>query len=296
MFWLTSIVFTYLADSGLKNQNTISLIEDWNAIIKQKHDSEIIILGSSRAKKHFNPSIIYEITDKSCYNLGIDGSKTMMQYAKWMTYTKYNKFPRYVIFNIEPGTFGIDSILFDKEQYLPFYNEPTVYYYLAKTLTVTEKYLSIFKYHGYSSYFYKGIGNIFSTYSADTLINGFTPLPLQAKSFDWENNNSDFSLSENNLTAGLNYIEKVYDQCQLYGSQLILVYSPQYYTSNYSIFMDSVINFIESKQITLLDYRHSPICKDKNLFYDSEHLNYKGADNFSQLFADDFNKLVQKTK
>ncbi len=45
-------------------------------------------------------------------------------------------------------------------------------------------------------------------------------------------------------------------------------------------------------RIPFFNYAHPALSQDKNLFYNSQHLNKNGAARFSQLFAEDLKRIA----
>jgi hypothetical protein len=58
----------YLKKDNSCNNNT------WHKIYNGKLNSEIIILGTSRAESHYDTEVIRKITGLKTYNLGLSGT------------------------------------------------------------------------------------------------------------------------------------------------------------------------------------------------------------------------------
>ena len=60
-------------------------------------NTEIVILGSSRASHHYVPSILTDSLGMSCVNLGMDGKGILYNYALFNMLVQYNS-PRIIIY------------------------------------------------------------------------------------------------------------------------------------------------------------------------------------------------------
>jgi hypothetical protein len=72
--------------------------------------------------------------------------------------------------------------------------------------------------------------------------------------------------------------------------KMILVYTPEYY-ENYALILNRKEIFDEYRKIAkdyhveFWDYSDTPLTHSTEYFYNSQHLNYKGATEFSKMFA-----------
>jgi hypothetical protein len=67
-------------------------------------DSEILILGSSRAKHHYSPILLEDYFQQSVYNMGVNGQGIEFSRAMLLTYLERNNLNR-VILDISPNVF-----------------------------------------------------------------------------------------------------------------------------------------------------------------------------------------------
>lgn len=78
---------------------------------------------------------------------------------------------------------------------------------------------------------------------------------------------------------------------------IILIISPFYRKSfkkiiNYEYMMTMFQNIADRNNIPFLDYTNDPICYDTSYFYNSMHLNARGADIFSTKLSHDLDLLI----
>lgn len=295
----------FVVDEGLKKQEN-NTYKDWNLIFSNKINSDIIILGSSRAWVHYNPKIIEDITNLSCYNLGIDGGMLLMQYSKWESFINNNKLPKIVVLNVDVWSLGKRNDLFVKQQFLPYLAHSEIYYNLRKidSNLVYDRYIPLFKYHGYLDLVYDGILSYFDV-QIDTNY-------AKYKGFAYKNSKwtDDFEIFKNSLEKGeliynhaqiklgFTIIKKILKKCKENNIFLILSYAPQYYElTQLSIQHDSIVRKFEeiaklNKNVYFWNYSNDSLSYSTENFENSMHLNNIGAEKFSIKFANDLNKCI----
>lgn len=78
------------------------VVGDVNAAMAS--DAEVLILGSSRAKHHYNPAQLEEYFNKPVFNMGVNGQGIEFSRAMLQTYLESNELSR-VIVDISPNVF-----------------------------------------------------------------------------------------------------------------------------------------------------------------------------------------------
>ena len=110
LFVLPVILLAYPIDciitSGLKKSRSFSYGKSavWNDILQGQIHSDCIILGSSRATQHIDPTMIERETGIDTYNLGTDAHNVNMDMFKFDQLLKYNTRPKYVIYSVDAFT------------------------------------------------------------------------------------------------------------------------------------------------------------------------------------------------
>ena len=79
---------------------------------------------------------------------------------------------------------------------------------------------------------------------------------------------------------------------------MIFVYTPehiegQHFVSNRAEIMAFYKKIADKYNIPFIDYSADSMCYNKDYFYNSEHLNLKGANMFSQKLASDLKKIIK---
>ena len=97
-----------------------------NEYIANKLNDDIIIFGSSRAIHHYDPRIIEDSLDMTCYNCGNDGMGIILFYARYKQITE-RYIPKLILYDV---TSGFDIQPGDNSKFLswsrPYYDQPGV--------------------------------------------------------------------------------------------------------------------------------------------------------------------------
>ena len=307
IFISLAFILQIIIDRGLRNYDNDMYI-NWNRIFRGQINSDIVILGSSRATQHFNPKIIEKQVGFSCYNLGIVAGTIILEEAKWETSLRYNKTPKILIQNVDifflcPG----EKIAF-KEQFLPYLAEPTIYQNLVKIDDgiIVENIIPLYKYRGLREIVFQGLGSFFNLIkkpvpALNDFYKGYYSLIEKwngdFEKFNVKNNRLEFSWQE--MQLGINYLESLIKRCEERNIEIILVQSPMYYElQNMMPQKDSITSLFSGvaikNSIQFWNYLDDSLCYNKEYFYNSTHLNAIGAEIFSKHLALDINNFIDK--
>ena len=62
---------------------------------------DVLVLGSSRARYHYDPKVVTDMTGLSCFNCGEDGNGILLFYAWWKLITQHYQ-PQLAIYEVTP--------------------------------------------------------------------------------------------------------------------------------------------------------------------------------------------------
>ncbi|MDI9860804.1 hypothetical protein [Flectobacillus roseus] len=294
-------LMAYMVDSGLRKSNH-TVLADWNALFNAKINADLLVLGSSRAAFHISPYILDSTLHLNSYNLGMSAWRFDMQWTRFKLYLEHNKAPKYVVHNVDLYGFAKRKNLVDYQQFLPYLNEPL----LIKNLTDIkgefnhfQKYMPMYKYANDLDLAWEG----FKCYAGSKNVahtdkyKGF-----KGNDIPWDN---QFEKFKKKYPKGINYtiesdvkasFEEYLRFCQKKGIKVILVYAPEYYEvqpfyKNKKAFNTLCQNAVNKYGCIFLDYTNDSLCFEKKWFYNSQHLNKKGAEVFSAKLAEDLKKI-----
>ena len=226
----------------------------------------------------------------------------MLQYFRFSEYLKYNKKPETVILSVDVFTLNKRNDLYNYSQFLPY------------MLWNKDAYKYTKSYQGFNSIDYfipliRYIGEMNSIkYSFEAMLGYNKKEKLRNNGFAGMNKNwnQDFDKAKSKLKdlkinvheESINLLKSFIDECKNNGIELILVYTPEYiegqkFVSNRSEIISIFENISHNYNLPFYNYSNDSICYNKIFFYNTLHMNLKGAELFSQRLA---LKLLNKGK
>jgi hypothetical protein len=270
--------------------------EVMNDIYSGKIDSEIAIYGSSRAWRHFDPSIIKNITGKNAYNFGIDAHHFWAQYLRHLEYLKHNRKPDYILLSLDVFSLEIRNDYYGLNQLLPYmlWNKNIAAYTARyKDFSKPDYYLPLVRYIGKREAI-KTAWNIFLGKPQEPAIRnrGYAGADLSWNS-DLEKAKADIKekrirYHQESVKLFLRFIQ----ECKEMNIHLVLVCPPEYdegqkLTVNRKEVIDYYKSIAAESNLLFLDYSDDEICRNRNYFYNSLHLNKTGAEIFTRQLLQD---------
>ncbi|GHV69008.1 hypothetical protein FACS1894199_17110 [Bacteroidia bacterium] len=286
----------FAVDKGLR-QSRDDEFSTWNDIFDSTNNSDVIILGNSRAWEHISPEILDSVLHINSYNLGINGYPFSMQYTRFKLFEKYNKKPSLVIQSVDFLKTLHQATMYNKGQFTPYTYDNLLRDELKKIgFTNAEFHIPAWKYlfayptiiRGLKEYQYL---NWLPGGSDPTRYKGYAGLDG-----NWDPTEMNKVLRDSIVVSVNPEVVALFDAflnyCKGNSIQVILVFTPQYikmseFTQNWDGEMRVYHDFAEKYDIPFLDYTHDPICYDTTYFFNATHLNKKGAELFSLQLAND---------
>ncbi len=308
LFIALSTVMAYLSHNALIAGLRKSQADDfqiWNQMMRGEINSELLILGSSRALVQFDCTVIENMIQHSCFNLGLDGSMVNLQEPFFQTYLRYNSAPKTVIqvVGLTEMTLGNP---YRPHQYIPYLGERAIYENLVGL------YPDFIKFKHVPLYGFI----VYKNELINPAIQGLLPTQLQRPRLSKrikgflavdEKWNNDFDQFMQRYPKGQNIdiapqsvaaLKSIIETCQRRNIKVILVFPPAYheafdYIPNTRDVIALYRNISLKYNIPFLDYSQSPITQQKAYFYNTQHLNKTGAEYFSKIFALEFLKAYK---
>lgn len=273
-------------------------VQEWNRIEKGKTNPELAIFGSSRAFIQINPEILENNLKLKTYNFGLNGSKFKMQFYRFKLYLNNNVKPKIVVWNLDTFSFShIDSV-FQPNQYAPFMLWNFKLYSTIKEYKDThflDFILPLYRYRNQKYWndqikrskkeklnkegFFRNNG--FKSYDREWNVN-WNKLKYKPSNFS----QTDYLL-----------LDQLIKLCQKNNIQLIFILSPEYhkgqaYMTNRQQIISQYRSIIIKYNLPFIDYSQDSISNQKKYFYNTTHMNYKGANAFSLKLAKDLKSFL----
>ena len=285
---LAPLIALYLVDfiySQVAMQSNYEPFESWYELMHGKIDADVVIIGNSHAYNYYDPYVLDSTLNINSFNLGQPGQNIYEFIPRYDLYRQLNNKPDLIIQDINLFTlyyrYGNH-----KEQYFPYFWNKSMRnaYYSIEPLSFQEKYLPLYRYHGYNLWFKR---------EPRYQYKGFTPLNQK---YDGTGLASIDSLyfKYDGLADSLfdNYLACIKSD----SIKMILVYTPIYIEAvkkhaNIDEMYAYYQKYADKYDIPILDYNFMGICYDSTFFANSTHINRIGAKIFSDSLANDIKRL-----
>ncbi|GHS97432.1 hypothetical protein FACS189421_04230 [Bacteroidia bacterium] len=269
-----------------------------NDIYAGKILSDLVIVGSSRAEVQFSPAIIDSVLNVNSYNIGQSATDYTGQIGLYNIYKERNGKPEYIIHQVD-DLFGKKSCLYDLASYFPYLTDTVV-----SNLTKQYDDLHWLDYHNpITKYWQQKV--IFSGWT-EVLTNRAVFDTIKYKGYygsesEWDDSFVRYKkkypdgviieMNEEIISEMREYISKA-EQDSI---KIALVFAPQYIEYQQMVLnrqdvIDFWSNLAKETDVLFLDYTPDSISYDKQYFYNSQHMNKKGAELFSRKLAEDLKK------
>ncbi|MFK8037006.1 MAG: hypothetical protein AB8B74_01855 [Crocinitomicaceae bacterium] len=285
------LVYFKSIDSALKNSEYIDC-KEWNEVFSSNINADLLIIGSSRARKMINPLIIDTILNLDSYNLGMEGYKLPFQDVKYSIYARNNKKEKITIQIVDHFSFQKRDDLYNSEQFLPYMDDSALVEQMRRYdgFSWSNYNLPFWRYYGQSNSIMAATAEILGLKKFKSEgYKGYYPKknPAWEKDFDIEkaNNPNGKTIQINNIVYE-NFKESIENR-EIDSIYHFIVYAPEYIEFHDFIRnRDSIANLyyqasLLSETCFFIDYKDSLISKNKEFFYNPTHLNQKGSQSLS---------------
>lgn len=259
-------------------------------------DEDILILGSSFAKRNFCPKIISKYTDKSCYNAGEAGNGIICSWARYNMFIKRHT-PEIIVLPITPS---FDYL--KKDDYIKYLDAIKGYYGLDEA--VDELYYTfgnpadpIKLQSNFVRYNTSWISLLSHAIKKDQISNlGYEPLfEIYKPKVNNEKANEETDNKIEIDTLKYELFEKLIASIAERNIVCIAVITPVYGSSDFIQLFKPGIDICEKYNVQVLNHLYVEGISDcVDYFYDSCHLNDQGAKEYSVLISNIINQYICK--
>jgi len=294
--FIVAYFFDIFISDELRKSNSFAISEysSWNVVLDGKVDSDVVIYGSSRSWLHVNPMTIGDSLGLSTYNLGINGHNFWLQHLRHRLLLEKNPKPKMIIQTLDISTLTRRKDLHNPDQFLP---------YMLWNHQMRD---AVLKYEGYKYFdFELPLIRYYGKLEAlkNVLRNKMKTIPnppvrikgYQAKDLKWNGDLEKAKAKFKSFTTVLDepsvkLFDKYLADCKKQHIKMVFVYTPEYIEgqqmiSNRAEIMAVFERFSKKYDIPYYDYSDDPISYQRDYFYNSMHLNLKGAEFFSSKLA-----------
>ena len=234
------------------------------------------------------------------------------QLAFLKTYLRHNQPPEYLVFALGITEFQAEGIP-NSGLYVAFLDQPEIYaalyrqdrrWLLAKHFPL----VAIAQDRGFRSFYHlerepatiEAIRGLLGLPRPEFLQAGYQPVELE-----WRQDFEQFKKQNPNGgrvaigSTGIASLRSIIELCVGRQIKVILVYPPEYQESqSFCVNRGDVFRVFEELarefQVPFWDYSDHPLCQKREFFYNSQHLNAKGATLFSEALARRLEDAIQQ--
>ena len=251
--------------------------------------SEILVLGSSRAVHHYNPLILQDTLGMTCYNCGYDGCGSITAYGLLkILMERYS--PKCVIYEVTPS---FDYLLADKDnsKYLGplklYYDHGGIETLFCKVNSAEPLKMKSYMYRMNSKLIQMVSENIMNR--NETQNGFFTKDKVMMYEPDIKAEKAEFEYDSLKIEC----LKGIIGMCKAKNIQLIFVASPAYgRTSDLSYKYMKELAFTNGC-VFINHYKDGYFVNNKSYFYDSSHMNRRGATEYSKMIAHELKKILK---
>ncbi len=303
-FALLVLSILFIFDLGLsyilKSNSTLNYLSDeytvWNDILEQQIDADIVVYGSSRAFVQFDTPKMSEALGCRAYNMGINGHNFILQLFRHRQFLANNQKPQLIIYSVDHISQVKAKRNFQELQLAPYalFNKAIFDLYKeASEAAYLKTYFPMYRYRGEFDAIKRTLKIISGkTHKEDNRTLGFKGMK---RHWNDELNNSFLERETINIeldTSLQSSFETFIASCQANKIKLLFVAAPIHpngfkIMENYSLVSAYFNNLSRKYDVPFFNYAQHPIIQDTSFFYNSMHLNEKGAKAFTEeLIAD----------
>lgn len=248
-------------------------------------ESDILIIGSSRANHHYIPEIFSDTLKMSCFNMGSGGQGTFYNYGIiGSVFERYS--PKIIIMDVmDTDIMKRDGDIERISELLPFYSISESIREVIDINGAKEKIKLFSRVYPYNSQLSSTVFSFIMKGKNPFIINeGYIPLEGNIGYNPIVVDNREQNIID---SVKINLLMKIVKLCEQHNTTLFVVMSPKYLNyTNESTFLEALSILMEKQDIKIWDYEQDPRFITKGeLFKDELHLNNNGAIEYSRIIA-----------
>lgn len=258
-----------------------------NKYISDKTNEDILIFGSSRGVHHYDPQIIEDSLKMTCYNCAYDGCGIITAYGLLVALLEHYT-PRVIIYDVMPVFDYLESGSNNK------YLGPLKLIYdkngidsIFINISPNEKWKMM-------SYMYRINSKLIVLLSENLMVRNQTIkgyLPRNEQMY-YEPNIKEHEEKIVYDKIKVFYLKRFISTCKNKGIKLVFFVSPSYKkTDDYQF--KYIYKLAQHEGIPCIShYCDTSFVKNKNLFYDSVHMNQKGATEYTKMIISELKQIL----
>jgi len=281
---LIGTAFESMKDVGLEKNPADENYTAYYAI--EKVNTDVVVIGSSRAAHHYVPSILEKELKMSVYNCGQDACFFMYQNCVInMMLERY--IPKIIIWDIQPGSFigTLDREFLNVRLLTPYYYENEFAKKYVDCESSRMPYRMVCRMYAYNSKLHNYLLPIFM--HTDASKKGYYPLPVKGYKYPKmriEKDKGEQTINERMMTL----FETTIKKCKQNGVKLFVFVSPSFSSETDCVkqVVKELEMIAEQNNTSFGNYMSDEtFISNPKLFKDASHMNDNGARIFTDIIA-----------
>ena len=274
--------------------------QDYSAMLQGSMDHDVLVMGNSRGKAHYDTRIIDSLGKVSSFCIGVGGYPLNIQLMKYALYREHNRRPRIIIQDIDLGTVSKMSDVrhqHQSEQFFPLIYDRKMRDELKKVgYGFCELCIPMYRMFGYQQAIKNGLLEFIGLkhYVVWPAYKGHRP---EYGPWDGTELRKMDPFKAEIGEEGKRMLDEYLADCKKDSIRVILVYSPMYFGAREKISgLDEVRQYFDETArrfgFNYLDYLDHPICKDSSNFCVSVHMNPEATIQFTEVLMNDISAYL----
>lgn len=254
-----------------------------NLYIAEECEDDILILGSSRAARHYDPNVIEDSLGMTCFNCGEPGCGIITAYARYQMIAERHK-PKLVIYEVTPNYDFLNSD--DYSKYLgrikQYSDNKSVKRLFVELKGVSEGYRLFSNLYKNNGFFLDNVSDLLITKEINK---GFNPL-YGVLNTNIQQRPSDEHLDLDGLK--FSYMAKLIEELKKDSIAVVFMVSPKYMSleeANKALAeYKPIINLCEQYNVPFFNHLYMEGLSDNSfMFQDYGHMNVNGVSKFDKV-------------
>ena len=285
--------------TGLQNYK-VDTLGMCNRLRAGQINAQVLVLGNSRAENSFDPRILSQVTQKSVYNMAWPGAGLPFQLSLLKVYLRYNQKPEYLIQEVSARSLQeATKELFDTSAMLVLLAEPEIRQVLNSIDPAFVRrgdlpLAGVNDTRGLS----QALAGLLNLRQREERFVGFLPIDhTWSREMDHFKRDHPDGVTHGTNGPGRAALRELLALCRTEHIKSILVCTPEYcemqqLVTNRRSIIDLLCQTAAEFGTPFWDWSDDPLCQDTNGFWNSIHLNKRGAAAFSTRFAERLRREV----
>ena len=251
--------------------------------IANKTSEDIILMGSSRMCRHYNPQILEDSLGMSVYNTGIKGNGIILNYGLLeLIVGRYS--PKLIVYDVfafdmyDDSRFADDNVRY-LDNLKDYYDVPAIRE-IFEDVNPSEKWKLYSQMYRYNSKLPRILGDRF--HPTEKYNKGYNPYYGTMDYVKEEDDRNDLGSVD---SLKLKYVRKFIELAKEKDITLIFSASPRFGAVPDNRYNDPIKAICREMGVPFIDYYADPeFTSNTEYFHDSNHLNNVGSDVFTRKF------------